>query len=221
LPARCTLGDVVGTIYLLENIGRQLDLSIGLKGHVSHILPVYKLRYVTTYKQGNLLNNFKKTTPHYLVNLVQLLKSKFVTVNWNNFAPLEPSKPSPPVEKDVAVQFDSRSAPRLKRVLADPRWAIQSLVRHRTVAAIGGPDTQDYLKGFTYDLHFLPELAFRLMEYQLFIGCDSGISHLAGSLRIKSIIIPLDDHQLLKNMYSLYSNTTTLPNSAFKCGIVL
>jgi len=87
-------------------------------------------------------------------------------------------------------QFDSRSIYYGKRQLTyqETISSINKFKKNDKPIGIGGKETTKY-NNFDYRLGFLNEIAQNLINANQFVGIDSGISHLAGAMRIKSNII--------------------------------
>lgn len=120
-------------------------------------------------------------------------------------------------EKITLVQFDSRSTNVNQNLIQSHHFknplntkemynAIALFAKTDKIALLGGSDTKPYLK---YDCRFgsLSYIVQQLLNCEMFIGCDSGISHLAGLLRTNSVIIPLARPERVEEYYATYPNT--------------
>lgn len=117
-------------------------------------------------------------------------------------------------ENICCFQFDSRSIHHGKRQLTYQETinTINKFKKNDKPIGIGGKETIKY-NNFDYRLGFLNEIAQNLINSNQFIGIDSGISHLAGALKVKSNIIltaTIKKHQeeLIEFYKLFYPNTT-------------
>jgi len=96
---------------------------------------------------------------------------------------------------NVYFQFDSRSPRNHGKKPLTPTECrmILSQRSRRSPIAIGGKDTRIYLGGYRYHLGDLFRISKNLLGCRKFIGVDSGMSHLAGTLGVKSEIINMHD----------------------------
>lgn len=129
-------------------------------------------------------------------------------------------------EKITLIQFDSQSTnlnPNLKfshhfkKPLSyeEMNAAIALFARTKDLALIGGPNTEPYLD---YNCRFgdLSYIVQQLLNCEMFIGCDSGISHLAGLLGIYSVVVPLARFERVREYYSTYKNTVIINRENLK-----
>jgi hypothetical protein len=127
--------------------------------------------------------------------------------------PVYLGKVNPP-ENITLVQFDSRSArhwrsePELyfKKPFTKPEINLIIKKHAKTpVAAIGGNDTVPYLdiEHRRGNLHYICK---QLSGCKTFLGCDSGISHLASIMNVDTKLIPISRHGCTKIFYSIYDN---------------
>lgn len=122
--------------------------------------------------------------------------------------------PRPGSREDVVYcQLDARSG------TPPPVHAARRLLRraraHGEVRVLGGPDTQNYLgHDLTYVRAELPEMVARLLTCRLFVGCDSGLGHLAGCLGVAGLIVSTDDFETTWSFFRGYASLTVIPLAA-------
>ena len=80
--------------------------------------------------------------------------------------------------------------------------------------AIGGKDTRIYLGGYMYHLGDLFGICKKLLGCRKFIGVDSGMSHLAGTLGVRSEIINMHnirsvERELMEFYREMYPSTVS------------
>ncbi|WP_183091280.1 glycosyltransferase family 9 protein [Streptomyces radicis] len=116
-------------------------------------------------------------------------------------------------ENVVYCQFDARSStpPPPHSV----RRIMSQFAAHGDVRVLGGPDTQDYLgHDLTYIRAELPEMVDRLLSCRLFVGCDSGLGHLAGCLGVPGLILSTDDFETTWSFFRGYAALSVVPLAA-------
>lgn len=93
-------------------------------------------------------------------------------------------------ENICCFQFDSRSTYYGKRQLTYQEIinSINKFKKNDKPIGVGGKETTKY-NAFDYRLGFLNDIGQTLINSNQFVGTDSGISHLAGLLNVKSNII--------------------------------
>ncbi|UYB40936.1 hypothetical protein SLV14_003614 [Streptomyces sp. Je 1-4] len=122
--------------------------------------------------------------------------------------------PTPSGQEDVVYcQLDARSSTPLPRQSA--RRLLNQVAAHGEVQILGGPDTQDYLgDDLTYVRADLPEMVTRLLSCRLFVGCDSGLGHLAGYLGVPGLIVSTDDFETTWAFFRGYASLSVIPLAA-------
>lgn len=204
-PDVTSLGDAVAGIYLLENIGRfhKIKFQICLPESLHQLFDVMDLLFVGQGDADIPITQWQtKIGHHFLPNFLSYLRVKFGN-DWH-CSSLAKSDWCPILDV-VLGQFDSRNALRNNRKIYNFRL-ITRLLGYEQVVLIGGPDSKIYE---SHECRYgdIAYIVDELMKAELFIGCDSGISHLAGALGIPSIVIPLDSYNLLSPVYREYSDT--------------
>jgi len=219
------LGDVLATIYCLENLGRQTGWRSEVYGgrYRQPVLDLFDLRYIDFKPREagmsrivNYLHPFPKSPDnchHWIVMLQKHLEE--------NYCGYDPSFAEPlgfyfTCEREgtdrVLVQFDSKTAGRKGRSMqaGEMRAAIRLWAESDNVVAIGGPETRPYLgSNFTYRLGDVQFQIMQMMKCKHFLGTDSGMSHLAGLLGIRSKVIVLHGHDCISRFYeTMYLHTT-------------
>ena len=117
---------------------------------------------------------------------------------------------------NVYFQFDSRSPRNHGKKPLTPtecRMILSQRSRSNPIA-IGGKDTRIYLGGYMYHLGDLFGISKNLLGCRKFIGVDSGMSHLAGTLGVKSEIINMHDirsveRELMEFYREMYPSTVS------------
>ncbi|MGY4954789.1 hypothetical protein [Streptomyces nigrescens] len=116
-------------------------------------------------------------------------------------------------ENVVYCQLDARSSTPLPRQSA--RRLLNQVAAHGEVQILGGPDTQDYLgQDLTYVRAELPEMVTRLLSCRLFVGCNSGLGHLAGCLGVPGLIVSTDDFETTWSFFRGYVSLSVIPLAA-------
>ncbi|MGI5259319.1 hypothetical protein [Streptomyces angustmyceticus] len=123
-------------------------------------------------------------------------------------------EPTPSGQENVVYcQLDARSGTPLPRRSA--RRLLSQVAAHGEVRVLGGPDTQDYLgQDLTYVRAELPEMVTRLLSCRLFVGCDSGLGHLAGYLGVPGLIVSTDDFETTWSFFRGYASLSVIPLAA-------
>lgn len=127
--------------------------------------------------------------------------------------PLRQSPPPHGRERAVYCQFDARSSTPVPRDSA--RRLLNRVAAHGEIRVLGGPDTQNYLgEDLTYVRAELPEMVARLLSCSLFIGCDSGLGHLAGCLGVPGLIVSTEDFETTWSFFRGYASLNVIPLEA-------
>ena len=220
------LGDALCVLYMLENIGRATGKQsiISDSAICSQICDLMEIEYVSCEKTrqkgvrlGSLHNRYIRKR-HFICSVQNYLKNK-MDFNPLDCKPLIPKVKTKAKNKITLVQLDGRTiASHGVAMRCDTmRHAINHLTENR-VALIGGTDTKKYLGEFyEYRLGPLDYLLKEIQSCDEFIGSDSGMSHLAGVLGVKSKTILLHPSVCLSDVYSMYRNTEVFCLSDSKC----
>ncbi|MGW1374740.1 glycosyltransferase family 9 protein [Streptomyces sp. NPDC002446] len=116
-------------------------------------------------------------------------------------------------ESVVYCQLDARSSTAPPRDSA--RRLLGQVAAHGEVRVLGGPDTAAYLgHDLTYVRAELPEMVARLLSCRLFVGCDSGLGHLAGCLGVPGLIVSTDDFETTWSFFRGYASLSVIPLAA-------
>ncbi|MFJ2195346.1 hypothetical protein [Streptomyces violaceusniger] len=116
-------------------------------------------------------------------------------------------------ENVVYCQLDARSSTAPSRQSA--RRLLNQVSAHGEVRILGGPDTQTYLgEDLTYVRADFPEMVGRLLSCRLFVGCDSGLGHLAGCLGVPGLIVSTDDFETTWSFFRGYASLNVIPLAA-------
>lgn len=208
---RYGLGDILATIYCLENCGRQTNKYSVLCGSeaVEEAVGLFDLKYVKYTKDAegavhSLIIRGDKSTAEYpqkgYIHYISRI-SKFLTENCN-FNPAQ-CQSIPPINKnieksnEVLVQFETNFARHngfeIKKKEID--IAIKAFAKYKKISIIGGKNTPKYLgKKYNYKLGDLNYIKSQLLSCDFFLGADSGMAHLAGVLGVPSKVIILIPH---------------------------
>lgn len=90
------------------------------------------------------------------------------------------------------------------------------------IAAIGGPNTKKYLgDDFEYRIGDVAYLTKELLGCKMFIGSDSGMSHLAGILGVSAKIVILSSFVCAKVWYQIYENSEFFSAEDFRCKTII
>jgi hypothetical protein len=135
-----------------------------------------------------------------------------------------PFEVKPPVLRDsldvtmenvICCQFDSRSHD--PPYAAFPERVLRILALGADIRVVGGVDTLRYLDDtrYTYELGDLPFLAARLRSCKMFIGCDSGLAHLAGVLGVPSVVTNYSDFESVFHFFRSYPKSVVISRELF------
>jgi hypothetical protein len=232
------LGDVLATVYCLENLGRQTGWRSEVYGgkYRQSVLDLFDLCYIDlvskeagTQRIVNYLHPFPKSPDdchHWIVLLQKRLETNYRGYDPSLAEPLKCCFSCERKEADrVLVQFDGETARRKGRSMrpGEMRAAMRLWAESDNVVAIGGPGTRLYLGGeFTYRLGDIRSLVMQMMECKHFLGTDSGMSHLAGVLGIRSKVVVLHGYDCISRFYeTMYLHTTCYARSDIHRNILL
>lgn len=118
-----------------------------------------------------------------------------------------------PKEDIVLGQFDTRSAAPL--ATREIRAVLGHVAGSRPFAFIGGLDTTPYCDGHEYRLGTLEFIVRQLLACHSFVGVDSGIAHVAGTLGIPSFVVNAIELDVVQKMFGAYPNMTFLNRADF------
>ncbi len=145
------------------------------------------------------LSNITEKDIKYSENIK--LKSNKIEANYN-------------VTNTILCQFDSRSAIIDDNIISE---IIAFFSSSSEIKVIGGLDTKKYLgNSFIYELGDLNFIVEKLNTSKYFIGCDSGIGHLAGLMGVKSYIFNFTDFEPVFHFFKEYKNTLLIPLNFIK-----
>lgn len=111
-------------------------------------------------------------------------------------------------EDIVLGQFDTRSAAPL--AAREINAVITQVVGQHAFAFVGGVDTKPYVEGHEYRLGDLEFIVRQLLACTFFVGVDSGIAHVAGTLGVPAFIVNAIELDVVQKMFGAYPNMTIL-----------
>ena len=228
------LGDVIATLILAHNRAMKNNWIIKIHGpgFIKNLFDMFdfeNLNYINNglklpancsliklipFKEYGPLRNGKATEPFLNARHCFHLKSKEDAEPITKIILPKTKLKETNKENVCCFQFDSRSIYYGKRQLT-PKEVISSINRFKKndkPVGIGGPETAKY-NNFDYKLGFLNDIGQTLINSNQFVGIDSGISHLAGMLNVKSNIILTStiarrQKELIEFYNIFYPNTT-------------
>lgn len=227
------LGDVIVILILAQNRGITNNWIINIKGPEHHCIPLFELFNFTNLIYDGPPNNININSSIFTIapenfhakNKLQLPSVPFLKINQFELTKKENAKRSDEIilptcnlntefKNDIhCFQFDSRSIHHGKRQLTtdEIEKTLNKFAGKSKKVAIGGLETKKYIDNYEYKLGNLQEITKFLLQSKQFIGIDSGLSHLAGLLKIPSNIIlisTISHHQieLIKLYKTLYKN---------------
>lgn len=123
-----------------------------------------------------------------------------------------------PKKNIITFQFDARSKNKNKIFYSKDEIIkiIKKYKQNYTPVGIGGKETKKYLNDFLFIKGDLKVIINTLKKSQFFLGCDSGISHLAGLLKITGFVftqyIKENDYKEIEKFYkAMYPSLHLLP----------
>jgi hypothetical protein len=122
---------------------------------------------------------------------------------------------NPELQNVIYCQYDSRS----HNISSMPELVkqIECLFTDKEIRVIGGKDTPTYLgNNYKYDLGSLKEIIERLSNCYCFLGCDSGIAHLAGILGKPSVVINFSEFESVFHFFRSYHKTVVIDRRLFE-----
>ncbi|KNE83820.1 glycosyltransferase family 9 protein [Streptomyces xinghaiensis] len=218
------LGDALGIVTGLEHYCRDNAVaSVGVTGsralaEVVEVFACERVRYVSSPGEtisGDALFARSSWSLPWLDRFNHAATDAFGGRARHRVPPLPLRQAPVPGDREAVVycQFDARSSTPLPRDTA--RRLLSRVAAHGEVRVLGGPDTQDYLgQDLTYVRADLPEMVTRLLSCRLFVGCDSGLGHLAGCLGAPGLILSTDDFETTWSFFRNYAGLSVIPLAA-------
>lgn len=201
------LGDTLSIIIGLENCGRQNDLHFFVGGNnlFKDILSVFNFEYVAWSSDKP---NFFVDSIFEAPNLKPWLQR--FSCNFCESESLQQpesfSIPSIKVKRNpesiTLIQFDSSLGNPLKI-----KETMDILAPGEKYEVVGGPQTTRYIKT-NYRCGNFSYVCEQIANCQHFVGIDSGMSHIAGILGIKSNVVCVYPYWAVKRLYGEYPNIT-------------
>jgi hypothetical protein len=219
-----SLGDVLATIYCFENLGRQTGEEFEIHGHCFlNVLPLFDLQWLRYASRADgALDILDYLIPiphrpddchHWIVFLQEWLSAEFLCYDASSLRPLVPGFFCGGQQGDeVLVQFDGDAAMRKGRSLdvGEMRTAIRLWSESENISVLGGSNTTRYLGDhFRYQLGDVRFLITQMLRCKHFLGTDSGMSHLAGVLGVRSKVIILHGQECISRFYATMYPATT------------
>lgn len=220
------LGDKVATLFLLENLGIQTRAQSFVSGPtMDELCKTFYLEFVTFREvlpdaipphALGVGSNFGFGHPEYVCYLMRLLtvliKSKGFTTQ--RLEALRLRRPVLQFRDEVCAQFDGRFSRRMgyPMILADIKHFIFKYANGEPITIVGGIDTERYL-GTEWNYYFssAENLIYRIFTASRFLGCDSGMAHVAGALGKSGQVKMLIPMLQLEQVYSLYPKIRIIP----------
>ena len=212
------LGDSISILVGLENYGYRNNINLVVAGPdvFRQMLDLFVFKHITYQTDNTGARNLDKTfgacSWHmpWLTRFYKQMCEEFGGIYDSNIRiPKLRHDYSTEKENVVLCQFDTRSANMLQHYEIDKILGI--VAPHMHHAAVGGSDTDKYLgELFEYRLGDIEFIVSQLMRCQFFVGCDSGIGHLAGLIGVRSYIINAIELIVVRSFFSYY-NTTVVP----------
>lgn len=211
----CGLGDAIAIVYALENLGRQRGIRFGVcfDGIFDPIEPFF-LNHV--FRSNGGLDLVGKVAERRSVNqdfgglffggffIPSVLD--FMVVNFG-YEPLASLPIRPKVETSrsdiVFAQMDGRCA-RVQGRDISTRQKKNIVSKTKNVRLLGGPETERYLgEEYLYEKANFLRATELMASAKMFVGTDSGMSHLAGFMGIRSKVYVLGNIESLKTYYRM------------------
>jgi len=193
------LGDIITSFNILYNLAMQEGIKIGILGENPEIYSqlfkifnynghIYLSDYFHPWKPEFNTVSFENYLPYSYLNIcfgLSTLKKvklkKFILPN--TFHGVKEKKDF------LCFHFLCRSVEARKSFTNDDiRNAFRAFEKKKSIC-IGGTETKTYIKDRDYFFSDLINLSKKLMESSGFFGIDSGMSHLAGTLKVDGDII--------------------------------
>lgn len=218
------LGDTLGIVTGLEHYcGDNAVASVAVTGspilaEVVEVFACERVSYVASPGDpisGDAIFARSSWSVPWLDRFNHAMTDAFGGRACHRVAPLSLRQTPTPSDQDSVVycQLDARSTTPPPRHSA--RRLLNQVAAHGEVRVLGGPDTQDYLgHDLTYVRAELPEMVARLLSCRLFVGCDSGLGHLAGCLGVPGLIVSTDDFETTWSFFRGYPSLRVIPLAA-------
>lgn len=210
----CGLGDVVATIYALENLGRQRGIRFGVYfDQIFDPTEPFLLDHVARSGGGlDFVGSIAEQDSADNEGGSGLFFGRFFVSSMLNFLvtnlgyePLEAIpirlKTKPSASDFVFAQLDGRST-RFQGRDISTRQKKNIASKIENVRLLGGLETERYLGDeFLYEKGDFLKLSRLMASAKMFVGTDSGMSHLAGSMGISSRVYVPGNIKSLKSYY--------------------
>ncbi len=230
-------GDTIAAAVALENYGfLHGDICyVNPMGVLPKLVDLFNFKYLriknTSLTSINVDLAYEQLIKHHRANkdcLPHLISMCYYLCGKIPDVPLVPKyKNQIPEEKDdiVLVQFDNGAARnhdtyrqeelgpppgtfRTPMTVDEMKKVISVFSESNNIAVIGGPATERYLGcDFEYRIGEVDYISEQLAKCRHFLGCDSGISHLAGLMGIYSKVVVLGHFECVSEFYKSYPNT--------------
>jgi len=212
------LGDCVCAFYLLENVGRMQNCTHLITCHrLAHkVAKLFHFHHISLTNEGGreAINmhwlSYVYETPYFVTGILKATQDCF-GLKPELCKSLTPTITAKDTEDVTLVQLDGRTHKGIgaPMALSEKKQAIKTLAKY-PAEVIGGPDTKPYLGDkFKYRVGSLRAITGELLKCRQFLGCDSGLSHLAGALGVPSAVVISKVNDELLDLYRSYRNTRT------------
>lgn len=206
------LGDVLVTLNLLYNRARVLDKEFDVFGPpwIAELFEIFDycwLRYSGDYKLDKEMNaSFLYLMPEIKQGAIagnkaqsKFLNARFCSLSDNRHLvykefQLPKSRLFPTKKENVTYfQFDARSLQDVLNKIPMNKEEMEKTIKklkfpESEAVGIGGKETKIYID-YPFHLGNLKEISQNLCNCKKFVGVDSGMSHLAGTLKVPTDII--------------------------------
>jgi hypothetical protein len=214
------IGDAIAIINTIYNISLEKNIKFNIYGayYIKELTDVFNycnLKYCGTpddvFENNSSISEFlhiNKTNVPFLSNKHFFIDNKIQ----HKIKKIEMPKNKIKLCKkneNILFQFDSRTIHENKIKINDEKINQMLLLKHENCNkfGIGGKDTKPYTNK-QFILGNIKEISESLNCCKYFIGIDSGISHIAGTLGVNGLVLInhlLEQHcQELKMFYQLY-----------------
>jgi hypothetical protein len=211
---RSGLGDMCAAIYILENWGKIKKINHEVCGNVlfKKIIDLTEVEYVSwtdsVSDSVRMADTFVHPGEHWIIAFKRFVTNNGFLINFCK--PLKSKiKPNKYFKNYNLVQFDGRLS-NSNNFSLNKKEIKKIIKKHckKNIGIIGGKDTEFYLGSeYEYFLGNLNNIIECLLGCDYFLGCDSGISHLAGMYGVKSHIFILNpEFDKIKDFYKIYKN---------------
>lgn len=230
------LGDYVAILILAYNRAIENNWIIKIYGNkfteeLFEIFDFHNLKYCGETTTNHTGNSISQIMPQYrrgplrwnqaqvaFLNMKHMFRTEFNS-NGKRIKEIKlPSikiKPDSPKNDICYFQFDSRSIhPSQKRLFTqnEMKYIIETFSKNQIPVGIGGPNTKIYLQEYPFEIcSSIKEIAHKMINCYSFTGIDSGLSHLAGALKVNTNIvlcaIPERHREELIEFYKIFYKT--------------